>query len=113
MIPLCGAHHDAAHRRVLLIGGDAKSGFTFRHADGRPYGSTEVVPEHAQELANTEAILRSLGYKSREARAMVGAIRDTACGAVSAEELLRAALRGAPSVGRAPRVSEAIAVYLA
>jgi hypothetical protein len=113
LLPLCGAHHDAAHRHVLVIGGDADAGFTFAHADGRPYGSTLVEPHHAQELANTESMLRSLGYKAREARAMVDAIRGKLDPDVSAEEVLRAALLEAPSVGRAVRVSEAIPDYTA
>lgn len=111
LIPLCGAHHDAAHRQVLLVRGDATVGFVFKHADGRAYGSTEVVPQQAQALANIEGMLRSLGYKAHEARAMVDAIRGRFPPGVSDEELLRAALCEAPGVARACRVSESIPAY--
>lgn len=111
LVPLCGAHHDAAHRKVLVVGGDARAGFTFVHADGRPYGSALVVPRQAQALANVEKMLCSLGYKAREARVMVDAIRGRFSPDASEEELLRAALCEAPSVSRACRVSEAIAAY--
>jgi hypothetical protein len=111
MLPLCGAHHDASHRHVLLIGGDATTGFTFAHADGRAYGSSLVAPHQAQALANAEGGLRTMGFKSHEARALVDAIRGTVAEAATAEQILYAALRAAPSPARAFKVSEAISDY--
>jgi hypothetical protein len=111
LIPLCGAHHDAAHRKVLRVGGDAQTGFRFAHADGRPYGSTLVVPHQAQSLANIEKALCLLGYKAREARAMVDAIRGRFPPETSEEELMRAALCEGPVIRGGSRVSDAFAVY--
>lgn len=111
MLPLCGAHHDAAHRHVLVIGGDAMSGFTFAHADRRAYGSAETVPRQAQALANVEGMLRSLGYKAHEARAMVDAIRGVVSPDASDEDLLRAALCEGPTLSRVSRVSDASPIY--
>jgi hypothetical protein len=111
LVPLCGAHHDAAHRKVLRVGGDAQTGFTFAHADGRPYGSTLVVAHQAQSLANIEKVLCSLGYKPREARAMVDAIRGRFSPETSEEELMRAALCEGPVIRGGSRVSDAFAVY--
>jgi hypothetical protein len=111
MLPLCGAHHDASHRHVLLIGGDAMTGFTFAHADGRAYGSSLVAPQQAQAFANAEGALRSMGFKSREARAMVDAIRGTVAGDAATDQILHAALYAVPSPARTFKVSEAVAPY--
>jgi hypothetical protein len=111
LIPLCGPHHDAAHRKVLLVGGEARTGFTFAHADGRPYGSTRVIAHQAQSLANIEKVLCSLGYKVREAREMVDAIRGRFAPDVPEQDLLRAALCEGPVIRGGSRVSDAMAIY--
>jgi hypothetical protein len=77
---------------------------------GHARGTDEA---EALRMAHEQGSTGARAFRPEHPRAMVDAIRDTAYGAVSAQELLCAALRGAPSVGRTPRVSEAIAVYLA
>jgi hypothetical protein len=97
MLPLCGAHHDAAHRRVLLIGGDANTGFTFKHADGREYGSSLVAPRRAQDFANAEGALCSMG---------VQVARGTRDGRRHPRHSLRRRHRRAGALRSAPRRAE-------
>jgi len=63
MLTLCSAHHRAHHRGRLLVEGDAHVGFTFRHADGSPYGRVGSV-QAADDAAQVFTALRKLGFTS-------------------------------------------------
>jgi hypothetical protein len=87
---LCGAHHRAVHRGTLVISGTAESGFSFRHADGTPYGQA-VRPAVVEVAEQVLGALRKLGFPQTRARALVDTVlRDGAPGEPA--EFLRAAL---------------------
>jgi hypothetical protein len=71
---LCGAHHDAIHRGVLVVEGDADGALVFRHADGTVYGGSPVATAQ-QQLADSFLALKSMGWKEREARQAVDTVR--------------------------------------
>jgi hypothetical protein len=88
---LCGVHHRAAHAGHLVIDGSASEGFTFRHADGRPYGA----PLHpaALDAANlVQSALTNLGFKPSQARGRIEAVQRAGA-PTEVGEFLRAALR--------------------
>ena len=70
LVVLCGSHHRSAHAGRLCIDGNATVGFTFRHADGTPYGQPlrPAALERAQQVFST---LRHLGFGQTRARALV------------------------------------------
>ncbi|MEO8178518.1 MAG: HNH endonuclease [Deltaproteobacteria bacterium] len=92
LLTLCGVHHRAAHRGVLLIEHSAAQGIRYRHADGRAYGEA-VRPRALEAQTKTYSALRTLGFREAEVRAVLeklrgqGDLRDA-----STEQLLRAAL---------------------
>jgi len=93
LIALCGAHHRAHHRGLLIIEGQLSTGMTFRHADGTRYGSV-VAPQIAEARAEAFQALRSLGFAEPQARRALQA----ACahvGNATADVLLREALAAA------------------
>ena len=73
LVTLCGSHHRQAHAGSLCIDGSATGGFTFRHADGAPYGEPlrPVVLELVQQALGA---LRHLGFGPSRARALVDAV---------------------------------------
>ncbi len=91
MAVLCGSHHRAAHAGSLCIGGRASLGFTFRHADGTPYG--QPLRPAAIDLAQRAlGALEGLGFRPSRARALI----DAVLGAGAPDELeafVRAALQ--------------------
>ncbi len=88
---LCGAHHRAAHLGTLLIDGTATEGFTFRHADGTPYGEP-LRPAAADLAAQSYGTLRHLGFQHARARGLVDTV--TQAGAPDTlEQFVSAALR--------------------
>src|SRR5690606_27528629 len=97
LIPLCGAHHRAAHAGTLVIRGSYSTGLMFEHADGTLYGSATVSPVKAGVLATVLELLAGMGFRHREAQAMVDRLRAHVGPAVSVEDALRAALRSAPA----------------
>jgi hypothetical protein len=111
LVALCSAHHDALHRGVLVIRGDATSGFTFEHADGRPYGSSAVSPRLVQTIATAKNIVSSLGYTTREAERMVESVRHGFDDDTTIEAAICEALRAAPSPVHSLRVSDAFETY--
>jgi hypothetical protein len=111
LVPLCSAHHDALHRGVLVICGDATSGFTFEHADGRAYGSPAVSPRLVQTLATAKSIVRSLGFTTREAERMIECVRPGLEEHTSIEAAVSEALRAAPSPPHSMRVADAVESY--
>ena len=78
---LCGAHHRRTHFGSLRIAGNAAEGFTFRHADGTPYGA-RLRPAALDLAEQALSTLRHLGFKHSRARGLVdgvvqGGVPDT------------------------------------
>jgi len=91
MAVLCGSHHRAVHAGSLRIDGNATAGFTFRHADGTPYGAG-LHPATVDLAEQAYATLRHLGFLHGRARALVDTV--IAAGApVTLEQFVGAALR--------------------
>jgi hypothetical protein len=93
IITLCGSHHRAAHRGMLLIKNDAGGGLRFRHAGGAAYGCV-LAPEARELQTKLFSALRHLGFKEREVRTVLAELRAEAdLRAASLQNLLREALR--------------------
>jgi hypothetical protein len=103
LLVLCGAHHRAVHDGRVIVQGHARSGYTFRHADGTRYGGTPS-PRLADVSIKVFQGLRSLGFKESACRSALDqvhrAIRSSAGGALGTgtaqltpERMLREALR--------------------
>jgi hypothetical protein len=93
LLTLCGAHHRAAHRGVLLIEGDSSAGVRFRHGDGTPYGD-DVSPRALDVQAKAFSALRNLGFREGEVRAVLAEIRkEDSLRDSSIEHVMREALR--------------------
>jgi hypothetical protein len=91
LLVLCGAHHQAAHRGTLCIDGNASRGFTFRHADGTPYG--EALRPVAVDVARQAfGALTHMGFKLTQARELIDAVQRAGA-PDSVEHFLRAALQ--------------------
>jgi HNH endonuclease len=92
LITLCTAHHRATHRGELIIETTAE-GLGYRHADGTPYGEAaraSSVDAHAKIFG----ALRNLGFREREARAVLSELRnDPRLRDAPTEHLMREALR--------------------
>jgi hypothetical protein len=92
LITVCGAHHRALHRGQLVIEGHVSSGLTFRHADVTPYGRI-IDPRSATAYEQAFHALRSLGFREREARGTLDAVRTAApAGEPTLDRILRQAL---------------------
>jgi hypothetical protein len=89
---VCGAHHRAVHRGHLCIDGSASAGFTFRHADGSPYGG-QLRPGAIDVAVQVFGALQNLGFKQKRARELVDAV-VRAGAPEDVEGFLGAALRG-------------------
>jgi hypothetical protein len=88
---LCGAHHRAVHLGHLCIDGTAGAGFSFRHADGSPYGA-QLRPLAIDAATHVFGALQNLGFRQTRARELVDAVlRDGAPDDPAA--FLKAALR--------------------
>jgi hypothetical protein len=109
LLPLCSAHHRMAHEGRLIVRGAYSSGFVFEHADGRRYGSTQLDTGRADALAQAFSALRSMGYKEREARALIDSARPHVGAHLEAPAVLYEVLRRAP----VPMAREDSAEYLA
>ncbi len=95
MAACCGAHHVAIHRGMLCIDGCASEGFTFRHADGTPYGGP-LQPGRCDAASQALSALQHMGFESTQARALVDAVLHASAVVPSnAATFLHAALRGA------------------
>jgi len=93
LVVLCGAHHTAIHEGRLLLEGDARSGWTFRHADGTVYG-TAPAPQQVDVAVKVFRGLCTLGFKQGDARrALDHVTRQTDAGAaMTTERVLRDAV---------------------
>ena len=94
---LCGAHHDAIHRGALRVDGDADGTLHFRHADGTIYGGPPLATAQ-QQLADAFLGLKSMGWKEREARQALDAVKPH----VGANEPIESVLRRCLAVLRIP-----------
>jgi len=91
LITLCGAHHRTLHRGQLVIEGHSSGNLLFRHADGTHYGRI-VDPRATTAYEQAFHALRSLGFREREARGTLDALRATHTGEPTFESILRQAL---------------------
>ena len=73
LLVLCGSHHRSAHAGSLCIDGNATDGFTFRHADGTPYGEG-LRPGAIDRAGQVLSALRHLGFGAGHARALIDAV---------------------------------------
>jgi hypothetical protein len=73
LLTLCGSHHRKAHAGSLCIEGNAADGFTFRHADGAPYGQP-LRPAAIDRAQQALAALRQLGFGPSRAQALIAAV---------------------------------------
>ena len=73
LVCLCGAHHRATHAGRLCIDGTATQGFTFRHADGTPYGEP-LRPAAIELVQQAFGALRHLGFGPTRAQTLVDAV---------------------------------------
>jgi hypothetical protein len=93
LITLCGAHHRAGHRGVLVIEGPATT-VRVRHADGSIYGRV-AEPQALEAQTKVFSALRNLGFREGAVRAVLAQLESEGQGAGAAattEQLLRAAL---------------------
>jgi hypothetical protein len=115
MCTLCtgkDGHHPLTHRGKLVIRGTFSTGFTFWHADGSPYGSTEASPARSKVLAKVLEILVGMGFKQREAQGMVDRAAPHVGHDASVDEALREALRQARLPSSINTVREQTAEYV-
>jgi HNH endonuclease len=92
LITLCTAHHRATHRGELIIASGSE-GLTFQHADGTPYGQA-VTASSIDAHAKIFGALRNLGFREREAHAVLAELRnDPGLRNAPLNHLLREALR--------------------
>jgi len=108
LILMCDGHHRATHVGRLRIEGTAPAALRFLHADGRPYGSepgaeaptgepARPAPAPEAVVAMVHGALRGLQLRPAELRAAMQAVRTHVGVKVTAEELLRVALKAVPS----------------
>src|SRR5690606_21533741 len=110
LIALCGAHHKAAHVGTLVIRGTYSSGFSFEHADGSRFGAPQASPVRSSVLAQVLEALVSMGWKQREAQAMVDRAKPHVGAETKVEEAIRLALRQGP-LPSGTMVREELATY--
>jgi hypothetical protein len=91
LVTLCGVHHRATHVGALVVSGTYSSGFVFRHADGKRYGSA-VSPETCELRQKVFLGLKSLGFRESDARKALESIVAQSSAPLTAEALLRQAL---------------------
>jgi len=109
---LCGAHHAAVHEGTLVIRGSYSGGFVFEHADGAAYGDSAASPARAALLAQVLVALVGMGWKQRDAQAMVDRAKPHVGPETSASEAMRLALREG-ALPNASCVREELATYSA
>lgn len=91
---LCGAHHRSAHAGTLVVEGTAVEGFSFRHADGSPYGARLAIPEPVDVAHQVFTGLTNMGFKQTEARRRIARVQAAGAPA-DLDTFLRRALREA------------------
>ncbi|MCZ7684567.1 MAG: hypothetical protein M5U28_39675 [Sandaracinaceae bacterium] len=91
LVPLCFGHHKGTHVGTLVVRGTYSQGFTFHHADGSAYGAPTASAERSRVLARVLEALVGMGFKQRDAQAMI----DRAAPHVGPDATLDAAMRAA------------------
>jgi hypothetical protein len=92
IICLCGAHHRAAHRGLILLDRSQGGALRVRHADGSEYGQ-RVQPQALELRAKVFSALRQLGFREAEGRAALEQLQREPTGQqASFDGLLREAL---------------------
>jgi hypothetical protein len=92
VICICGSHHRAAHRGVILLDRSEAGALRVRHADGSAYGQ-RVQPQALELRTKVFSALRHLGFREAEAQAALEQLRrDPAGEQASFDGLLRQAL---------------------
>ena len=93
LVTLCGVHHRAAHTGALVVTGSYSSGFAFRHADGKRYGSA-VSPAISELRQKVFLGLKGLGFRETDARRAIEAVAASGEGlqSMTTEALLRRTL---------------------
>jgi len=92
IICICGSHHRAAHRGVILLDRSEDGALRVRHADGSEYGQ-RVQPQALELRAKVFSALRHLGFREAEVRAALEQLRREPAGEqASFDGLLREAL---------------------
>ena len=84
---------------------------SFEHADGTPYGGERASPARSRVLAKVLEALVGMGFKQREAQAMVDHAKPHVGHEATFDQAMRAALREAVLPGRVGAVREARAEY--
>lgn len=111
LVLLCGTHHQASHEGRLVIRGTWSTGFSFEHADGTRYGAPTASPSRSRVLSKVLEALVGMGFKQREAQAMVDRAKPHVGHEATFDQAMRAALREAVVPGRVGAVREAMAEY--
>jgi hypothetical protein len=92
IISICGAHHRAAHRGVILLERSEDGVLRVRHADGTEYGRG-VKPQALELRAKVFSALRRLGFREGEVRTALDQLRrEPTAEQASFDGLLREAL---------------------
>jgi hypothetical protein len=93
LVIVCGAHHAAIHRGVLILEGTATD-IVARHADGTAYGGV-ASPAVAERFSVAFRALRQMGFKETETHARIEKARTHVGPDARTEDVIRAALRAA------------------
>jgi hypothetical protein len=72
---VCPRHHKRLHQGMLLMEGDADSGWTFLHADGTPYGQG-TDPRTMSVYAEAFSKLVDMGYGETESKQALRWVRE-------------------------------------
>ncbi|HKO95183.1 MAG TPA: HNH endonuclease signature motif containing protein [Polyangiaceae bacterium] len=92
LVCLCGTHHRAAHRGAISLHRDDDGALQARHADGSKYGQA-AQPQALETHTKVFSALRNLGFREREVRTVLGALRTTgSVQEITFDRLLRDAL---------------------
>lgn len=91
VVGLCAAHHARVHEGRLLLGGAPSTGLSFRHVDGRPYGSPPAGPLLAVR-EQVQAALVHLGFRVAAVREVLARLCPHVGPAPEVDALLRASL---------------------
>jgi hypothetical protein len=91
IVCICGSHHRAAHRGVLLLDRSEDGALRVRHADGTEYGRS-VQPQALELRAKVFSALRHLGFREGEVRTALEQLRREPAEQTSFDGLLREAL---------------------
>ncbi len=84
---------------------------SFEHADGTPYGGERASPARSRVLAKVLEALVGMGFRQREAQAMIDRAKPHVGNEPTVDDAMRAALRQAALPSRVGGVREQVAEY--